>query len=237
MRVSRVLRAINLRYALGELALIVAGILIALAISDWHDRRLQRANELSLLAEIRTALQADVAALELDLQRWHEMATQIEALVDVLEARPPYDPSMDALFGAVYGQRLTNLNTAAYESLNSVGLQMVSDPALRLGIARVFDHQYERLHTLNEVESQITFGVMRPYYLENFSGLVFLESATPVDYDALVADTYFRNIVDYRLITIKTNQLAVYAEAIEDIRRVLALLHQELHAQGDSEPG
>lgn len=236
MHVSRVVRAINLRYALGELALIVAGILIALAISDWHDRRLQRANELSLLAEIRTALRTDVAALELDLRRWQETAAQIEALVDVLDATPPYDPAMDALFGALYGQRLTNLNMAAYESLKSAGLQLVSNQELRLGIARVFDHQYERLHMLNDVESQITFGVMRPYYLANFSDIEFLNSATPVDYEAVVADTYYRNIVDYRLVTINANQLAIYAEAITDIRRVLELLDRELHTKGDSDP-
>jgi uncharacterized membrane protein YidH (DUF202 family) len=49
MRVSKVVHAVNLRYAIGELLLIVAGILIALAISDWHDRGSQQERELLLL--------------------------------------------------------------------------------------------------------------------------------------------------------------------------------------------
>ena len=45
-----------------RLLLIVAGILIALAVSDWNDRRLQREEELLLLGEIQSALAVDLAA-------------------------------------------------------------------------------------------------------------------------------------------------------------------------------
>ena len=53
MGLSKVVTAKNLRYAVGELILIVIGILVALAISDWNEKRLQRQEELQLLAEIR----------------------------------------------------------------------------------------------------------------------------------------------------------------------------------------
>jgi hypothetical protein len=228
MQVSRIVNATSVRHATSELLLIVAGILIALAISDWHDRNLAREKELALLGEVQTALTVDLAAIELNLQRWKDTENQIKALIEILKTRPSYEPSFDQLFGAAYGLRPANLNTAAYESLKAIGLQAISNPRLRLSIAKVFDQHYESLTVMNDVESQIMTGVMRPYYLQHFSNLVFLYSATPIDYETVVQDRYFRNIVEYRLATITGNQLGFYPRIIEDIRMTLEMLDKEL---------
>jgi hypothetical protein len=228
MRPSTVLNAVNWRHAAGELLLIVAGILIALAISDWNDRRIQWQEERALLAEVRTALQADLAALESNLEIFREAESRIEQLTQVLRAPPPYDAGLDRLFGAVYGFRVTNLNTAAYDTLRSVGFQAVSNYWLRLGIARVYDHFYERLAEEHWIEAQITTELLRPYYLQHFRDLSFWESATPIDYDAVVADTYFRNIIDYRLAALRSNQLDSYTQTAAEIRSVLELIDNEL---------
>ena len=228
MRPSRILKAVNWQHAVGELVLIVAGILIALAISDWNDRRIQRQGELALLVEVRTALQADLAALESNLETLREAERRIEQLAQVLREPPPYEPALDRLFGAVYGIRVTNLNTAAYDTLKSVGFQSISNHQLRLGIAEVYDHYYERLTEEHEIEVQITIDMLRPYYLRHFRGLSFWESATPIDYDAVVADTYFKNMIDYRLAALRSNQLASYALAAGEIRNVLEMINEEL---------
>ena len=228
MRASKIIRARSVRHAIGEILLIVTGILIALAVSDWHDRKLQRGEELLLLGEIQAALTIDLATLELKLQQWVETANQIKALIDVLQAKPPYNSSLDQLFGAPYGLRTANLNTAAYESLKSNGLQAVSNPVLRLSIAKVFDQHYEALTLMNEIDTDVTFDVMRPYYLKHFSNLVFLESATPIDYKMVVQDQFYQNIVEYRLSIVKTNQIAFYTLAITDIRATLDLIAKEL---------
>jgi Asp-tRNA(Asn)/Glu-tRNA(Gln) amidotransferase A subunit family amidase len=228
VRPSKILKAVNWRHAVGELLLIVAGILIALAISDWNDRRIQRQGELALLVEVRTALQADLAALESNLETFREAESRIEQLAQVLREAPPYESALDRLFGAVYGIRVTNLNTAAYDTLRSVGFQSISNHRLRLGIAEVYDHYYERLTEEHEIEFQITIDMLRPYYLRHFTALSFWESATPIDYDAVVADTYFKNMIDYRLAALRSNQLASYALAAGEIRSVLELIDEEL---------
>jgi len=81
MRTAKLIRAVNWRHAVGELILIVAGILIALAISDWNDRRIQRAGELALLAEVRSALALDMETLEGNLELVTEGAGRIERLI------------------------------------------------------------------------------------------------------------------------------------------------------------
>jgi hypothetical protein len=78
---------------------------------------------------------------------------------------------------------------------------------------------------------------MRPYYLEHFSDLQFLRSATPIDYPTIISDTWYRNMVDYRLAVLRSNQLNVYPEAMAEMRMVLALLEEELETPVGAEQG
>ncbi len=227
-RPSRIVNALNWRYALGELVLIVLGILIALAISDWNDGRIRQAQERALLGEIRTALRADLAEFEERMALVHRGAPRIEALSRTLESGAPYEPAMDGLFGAAYGVHGINLNSTAYDTLKAYGLPSISNAELRRGITRIYDHHYEKILTEATIDTGVTLGVMRPYFLKNFRDLRFHESATPIDYGFVVSDPYFHNIVDYRLAVLRANQLSSYPEAIAEIRAVLGLLDGEL---------
>ncbi len=228
MRTSRIVRAINWRYAIGEVLLIVVGILIALAISDWNDRRLDRQQEIAMLREVQAALVTDLAALESKLEETRRAVGLMESLLGLLEEPPTYTPDLDRLFGSVYGLRRANLSSAAYETLKSVGLQTVSNRELRALVARVFDHHYHRLANEHDIEQEITLTVMRPYYLKHFIDLQFWENATPINYEAIVADPYFQNILHYRVAALQGNQLESYPMAIEDMNTAIRRIEEEI---------
>jgi hypothetical protein len=88
MRLPRSNGAINWRYAVGELILKVAGVLIALDTADWNESRQLRHQELALLAEIRSSLLTDLAAFESGLQGVEEAERQIVSLHTVLQNAP-----------------------------------------------------------------------------------------------------------------------------------------------------
>jgi len=219
---------VNWRYAIGEVVLIVVSILIALAFADWNDRRVERGHELEMLGELRNGLELDLATIAAELDGIYAAEQQLISLQQLLANPRPYDPSMDELFGVVYGTRIIFLNTAPYESLKSSGLQTISNDELRLGIARLFTELYEILLMNNGIDTEITLDTFRPYYLRNFRNLQFKQSATPIDYDALIKDPYFHNIVDYRLIVMRGNRIESYTRAIDEIREVLAMFEEEL---------
>lgn len=228
MRTTRILKAVNWRYAFGEVLLIVVGILVALAISDWNDRRIERLQELAMLGEVRNALETDIAALQGRLHETRLAIGQMGELASRLEANRLHDEETNSLFGAVYGVRLVNLSTAPYETLKSVGLQTVSNRELRAILAYIFDQHYERLEGEHEIEIEITLNVMRPYFLEHFVDLRFWENATPIDYDKVVNDTYFENILHYRMEALKSNQLESYPLAIADMQTAILQIDEEL---------
>ena len=227
MQSKNLVNAVNWRHAMGELVLIVVGILVALAISDWNERRIERVQELALLEEIRSALATDLQSLESSLEVFRIADDRIQQVADLLKQKPPYDPSMDPLFGAVYGMRVTNLNTGTYETLKSVGLQSISNRELRLRIAEIYDYHYEQVAGGHDIELSVNIDLMRPYFLQHFRNLEFWKSATPIDYDTLINDVWFQNMVDYRLAALRGNQLDSYALTITAIRKVLELLDGE----------
>ena len=57
-----------LRYAIGEIILVVIGILIALQVNDLNELRKQNNFEIEVLKEIRTNLKADLVEIRADLE-------------------------------------------------------------------------------------------------------------------------------------------------------------------------
>ena len=64
-----------LKYALGEIVLVVLGILIALSINNWNEQRKIRIAEQSILKNLRTELILNIKNLETDIS-YHELAHQ-----------------------------------------------------------------------------------------------------------------------------------------------------------------
>ncbi|MBT8271269.1 MAG: hypothetical protein KJO25_04410 [Bacteroidia bacterium] len=200
-------------YAIGEIVLVIIGILIALAISDWNGNRLEKQAELRALNELKKGLLLDLELIKNENEKIIKAVEKIERLQELLkDPEFPYEKRIDSFFGAVYGIRAIRLNTAFYEDLKSSGLNLIKDDALRLNLVELFENTYATIIGLRTIENSIN-QVNRPYYLENFHDLAFWLSATPNDYKKIWADSYYKNIIDYRLITLESNQIKFYQNA------------------------
>lgn len=135
--------------------------------------------------------------------------------------RSPYADSLDASFGAVYGFQTLELNRAAYESLKSRGLDLVSDDALRSRITDVYERVYPRAQAASRLERDVVLDTLRPYFLVHFRNPRFGTSATPLDYGRLVADALFLNLVDYRLQVMRQQHIPRTERGIEGVRALL----------------
>lgn len=218
--------------AVGEVVLIVVGVLIALAASDWQQARSDRRAELAVLGELRTALTQDLQALEAQVVRYERIDQRVSTLLEIMKSGAPYADSLDAYFGTLYGFAFPRLNRAGYESLKSRGLDLISDDALRSQIARVYEQSYARLDDAHESERRVILDLLRPYFLVHFKDLRFNVSATPLDYRFVSTDQEFLNLADYRLQLVRQNHMTGnFDEALPELRSLLAALAAAL---GDS---
>jgi hypothetical protein len=79
-----------------------------------------------------------------------------------------------------------------------------------------------------EAERRVVLDLLRPYFLENFRDLIFNQSATPLDYDAVLNDTPFLNLVDYRLQGVKQSSIPLLETATSEIRELIEAIEVEL---------
>lgn len=218
----------NWKHALSEVLLIVVGVLIALAASDWQTRRVQRGNELTLLREIHSGLSSDLEVLKERRDRFQQIQSRLEVLLPYLQSTAPYADSLDAHFGSMYGNSSFEPNMAAYESLKSQGIGLVSNQAIRSQIAAVYEQAYASIEASLETEANVVLEVLRPYFLLHFRDLRFNQTATPLSYDSLRRSVEFANLVSYRLQVVRQNHLPRFESGIAEVQQLINALEQEL---------
>ena len=214
----------------GEALVIVASILLAFGLQAWWEGRTDRQTERTVLNELHTSLSADLELLELRLDRFRRIESRVASLLTHLESGAPYADSLDAYFGTAYSVLRTELNMGAYESLKSQGLGLLSDQSLRSHVARLYEQTYRRVEFQVDLETDVVLGLLRPYFLLHFRDLILATSATPLDYEALLDDVEFLNLVAYRLQTVRQVHISTFEEAVSDVRGLIAAIERALEA-------
>lgn len=124
-----------LLYAVGEIVLVVVGILIALQINNWNEYRQARVSELSFLSRIREDLITDNAYFKRrvgDSERY--VATSGDFLKTLSEEQRSFDDvtALGKLFGEFYSsEMLTTQNSTFSEMLYAGKLELITHAGLK----------------------------------------------------------------------------------------------------------
>ncbi len=249
MRTSRLVKAVNWRYAVGEILLIVVGVSIALAISSWWEYRQARNDEAKILLQFEQTIEGDIERMQVAISTFESMDEGIVKLVNLLERGASYSPDMDILLGSCAGWNQSTLNHGPYEVLKTRGFDLISNETLRMNLVDYYETHSIRLLTTSDENRVYNRDVVLPYYDKNFLKLHDLESAgvpcsetdscfkrqkavKPINYDALSADPYFisicltkhDNMANWALPTFR-NTIAVAESLLVNIAMELKFLH------------
>lgn len=206
-----------LLYAVGEIVLVVIGILIALQINTWNNERIENEAERKVLIELRKGIVYDANVMQQSLSQILFQIDKMKYLKRLLKNKDQmYNKGLDTLFGAVYGVRTIRVNKAFYEDLKASGLKLIKDDEIRLDIVNLFEDNYVLLDKIFDMELHIN-DVIRPYYLEHFNEIDFLDQATPNDFSHVWSDTYYQNIVHYRILNLESNHVDTYRKTVAKI--------------------
>ena len=191
------------RYAVGEIILVVIGILIALQINTWNEERKTGIIETKTLKEIRSNLMFDLVELDSDIMVMDSITISGTAVIDYLSK---YDQPDDEF---KYNVQVSRINPhfdpmhGGYSLLNSKGLDIISNDSLRGSISKLYESSYpyyakyenERIFKIN--------NIILPKYAEYFSMVSvtdnFFRGTSEIsqsDYIALKNDASFINILN-----------------------------------------
>ena len=180
------------RYAIGEIVLVVVGILIALQINNWNEEMKLQEMELILLKNLLKELKGDLESFE-GIKKWSDGASRSSTtLVDALKNKVPLNDSVLSAFANASLPFDFNYNSATYENLKSIGFSIISDIELRGKIQDLYSRGYayqEKGAELFNQEFMLNMNVQQALHLDVINGNY------PVDYESLQDDFVFINTV------------------------------------------
>jgi hypothetical protein len=121
-------------YAIGEITLVVIGILIALQVNNWNENKKERVQELKLLENFKKSLADDLNYRETSILTYNMARESIDYLISYMDSDLPYTDSLGYHFAViVYDWGLT-YDFSSYEELKSKGTSIISNESLRTNL-------------------------------------------------------------------------------------------------------
>ena len=155
-RFAEAVRSLQWGHILLELALLVTGILIALAVNNWMDLRREARTERQYLELLGRDLEQDLETLD-EIRRFEEAQVAASVLVFRALRRGVEAQDREAVsvaLGQLTSRRTLRLRRAAYTNLLSTGeLRLIRNAALRDRIVRLYENN-ERAQTIRDRNNQ-----------------------------------------------------------------------------------
>jgi hypothetical protein len=213
-------------YAIGEIVLVVIGILIALSINNWNENEKNKVFENEMLIQIQANLKNDKLTLDNILKNFDNAVKSSDKILESELSEKTKD-SVEIWLGAIIQfdrfQPLTN----AYEVLKSNGLDKVSNKKLRFLLGTYYDDEASHMiKSISDIER--TFNEhWAPILMEEMVEFEFRESVVLKDYSILLKPSKAQN-------TLKLNRDNYAAGinriifGIETIEKIQHLIEKEI---------
>lgn len=132
-----------LLYALGEILLVVIGILIALGINNWNEDRKQKVIEQQLLQSLKIGLEKDLKDLDGNVETHKRSIAASDTIIYVLENKVSVNiDRISRNFSDFMTTSYFLYSTSAFETMKSKGVTIISNKELRDNIIETYDSQY-----------------------------------------------------------------------------------------------
>ena len=221
-------------YAIGEILLVVIGILIALQINNWNEKRKDSNLELEILTGIKNDLEANIDLFEMRISNDSLVVAYFDKLIQILnDETSVYDKSMNRYFGGIESWIPIHTNRMAYSNLQSKGLHLISNDSLRSQIVNLFDMTYILQEDGEKMILEIFSNGMNVIqkYLETGDN-VFRKK--PNDFRALKEEAEFKNYLTHTrairkqlMLVLETNIKFLTIELRDQINEEIKRLEKE----------
>lgn len=210
-----------LKYAFGEIILVVIGILIAVQINNWNENRKVQKQEIQIYSELKSDLLQTKNDILKTVSKHKEILKSNQQLIYDIYNKKTYSDTIYNLFSQTGDDFKIIPKTSAFENLKNIGLNILSNDSLRISITNLFQLDLKRLDDELELNNpglsitNILFPYQKKYLFADLSETTkygFTHSDTITVYKMKIRD-YNKFLKDNDLI--KTLQLTLYNRSLK----------------------
>lgn len=222
-------------YAIGEIILVVIGILIAVQINSWNEHVKEKKEELRILSKLEIDLQSDIIQLDKHIKNAQFRQQQIDSIYLALDTPDKYPVEQFAYWHlGIAFEDFFSVNSGTYdESLSSATLKLIQNDSLR---EQVFDYyraakeNYHDVNTVKQIYDQIV-----PTFFEVFGstkqimalGGLEAEFMTELVVSNLIQDKKYTAMIAHKYMSQNT-QILIWQNLLEQVKELLKMLRKNL---------
>ncbi len=127
-------------YAIGEITLVVIGILIALQINNWSEWKKDRVKEREVIMSLSENFEMIIKSLETDTIALLRLNESSKIVLNILDYRLPYEDSLANHFHIARVPKIQlTLSQSGYEQLKNVGFDIIVNKEVKDEVVDYFE--------------------------------------------------------------------------------------------------
>ncbi len=213
-------------YAIGEILLVVIGILIALQVNYWKNEIADRNKETNILSEMVRNLEMNMNQFAEEMVKQDSIIRNINVIMYQLKNKTPYHDSLGTKYASIAWTEEFNYANSAFETIKTMGFDLISSDSLRENIINLFNVRYVKISdVINKVSSADYSGLVTLY----FRHIEFDQQGKGRinDFYSLTKDKEFTNMLSSRRIW-KIDLVNMYKDLIEESAKLSRMINREL---------
>lgn len=220
-----------LTYAIGEIILVVIGILIALSINNWNENRKAKILEKSILIELRKSMHSDIEnQIRPNILQLDRDLNNVKIIKRVLNNELSYHDSISQKFRSLMFSKSFKWEVTAYKILENQGIKIIRNPKLKESILKNYNMRYPEAKDFLQNFSNNLNLFFRPVMRSNFA-FEYSENLstkyTPLDITGLKSNQEFKNAVNTAFLNFSYN-LKAHRDLEKEILETINLIDIEL---------
>jgi hypothetical protein len=240
-------------YALGEIVLIVIGILVALELGDWNDKAKTSELEKRILSDLKNEIENNLIGLNYVIQEKREVVEVCQIFLKKTGPRAKWDLDLkfDSLLvkSIVSGWKFKPQNGVLDDILSSGKLALIKNDQLRYAISSLSGYtarsQFEDDMVINDLHSSYLPFIAKYYPIKNTNAYKsgelsesqrkfpeeILSSSHGRSPEVLLTNLEFENQINIQLLWVNFS-LYHYDQQQSKYKEIVSIIDQELNGEG-----
>lgn len=215
-------------YAIGEVLIVMIGILIALQINNWNEDKILRGTEVALLKEMKKNLEVDLSDIRYNINYTRKSLNANEIVFESLKYSESYNDTLNFYYANIsFGLSNFTNNTSAYDNLKSIGFYIIKNDSLRIRITKLYSNRYNYLIRLEEnYYDNFHTNELLPIVISNIITDSIKISAKPINLSELALNHKFKETIKANIMWLRY-MVTLYANIEKEIVTLINQIESE----------